>query len=92
MNKMSIIELKQLREIADNEINNRLDVNKEFYQKILKLKSILDSFSNKGIAINIEGDDLQKVIDETIYYFNYIKPSRKLKRKPPVQYRLEQAA
>ena len=44
MNKMSIIELKQLREIADNEINNRLDVNKEFYQKILKLKSILDSF------------------------------------------------
>lgn len=27
MNKMSIIELKQLREIADNEINNRLDVN-----------------------------------------------------------------
>lgn len=37
-------------------------------------------------------DDLQKVIDETIYYFNYIKPVRKLKRKPPVQYRLEQAA
>ena len=26
------------------------------------------------------------------YYFNYIKPMRKLKRKPPVQYRLEQAA
>ena len=37
-------------------------------------------------------DDLQKVIDETIHYFNYIKPMRKLKRKPPVQYRLEQAA
>ena len=37
-------------------------------------------------------DDLQKVIDETIYYFNYVKPMRKLKRKPPVQYRLEQAA
>ncbi len=37
-------------------------------------------------------DDLQKVIVETIHYFNYIKPMRKLKRKPPVQYRLEQAA
>jgi len=37
-------------------------------------------------------DDLQKVIDEAIHYFNYIKPMRKLKRKPPVQYRLEQAA
>ena len=37
-------------------------------------------------------DDLQKVIDEAVYYFNYIKPVRKLKRKPPVQYRLEQAA
>ena len=37
-------------------------------------------------------DDLQKVIDETVYYFNYIKPIRKLKRKPPVQYRIEQAA
>ena len=37
-------------------------------------------------------DDLKKVIDETVYYFNYIKPIRKLKRKPPVQYRLEQAA
>lgn len=37
-------------------------------------------------------DDLQKVIDESIYYFNYIKPIRKLKRKPPVQYRIEQTA
>ena len=37
-------------------------------------------------------DDLPKVIDEAVYYFNYIKPVRKLKRKPPVQYRLEQAA
>ena len=39
-----------------------------------------------------ECDDLQKVIDEAVHYFNYIKPLRKLKRKPPVQYRLEQAA
>ena len=37
-------------------------------------------------------DDLRQVIDETVYYFNYVKPIRKLKRKPPVQYRLEQAA
>jgi len=37
-------------------------------------------------------DDLQKVIDETVHYFNYIKPMQKLKRKPPVQYRPEQAA
>ena len=39
-----------------------------------------------------ECDDLKKVIDEAVHYFNYIKPVRKLKRKPPVQYRLEQAA
>ena len=39
-----------------------------------------------------KSDDLKNVIDETVYYFNYIKPVRKLKRKPPVQYRLEQAA
>lgn len=38
-------------------------------------------------------DDLKKVIDEAVYYFNYIRPIRtKCKRKPPVQYRLEQAA
>ena len=37
-------------------------------------------------------DDLNKVIQEAVYYFNYIKPLRKLKRKPPVQFRLEQAA
>lgn len=35
--------------------------------------------------------DLQKVIDETAHYFDYIKAMRKLKRKLPVQYRLEQA-
>ena len=37
-------------------------------------------------------DDLNKVIQEAVYYFNYIKPLRKLKRKPPVQFRLEQTA
>ena len=37
-------------------------------------------------------DDIHKVVSDTIYYFNYIRPVRKLKRKPPVQYRLELAA
>jgi len=37
-------------------------------------------------------DDIQKVVADTIYYFNYIRPVRKLKRKPPVQYRIELAA
>ena len=37
-------------------------------------------------------DDIKQVIDDAIYYFNYIKPLRKLKRKPPVQYRIELAA
>lgn len=37
-------------------------------------------------------DDLKMVVDEAIYYFNYIRPIRKLKRKPPVQYRIELAA
>ena len=36
-------------------------------------------------------DDIQKVVSDTIYYFNYIRPVRKLKRKPPVQYRIELA-
>ena len=34
-------------------------------------------------------DDIRKVISDTIYYFNYIKPLRKLNKKPPVQYRIE---
>ena len=37
-------------------------------------------------------DDLQNVIDQAVHYFNCVKPIRKLNRKPPVQYRLEQAA
>ena len=36
-------------------------------------------------------DDITKVVTDTIHYFNYIKPIRKLKRKPPVRYRLELA-
>ena len=36
--------------------------------------------------------DLKTVVDEAVYYFNYIRPIRKLKRKPPVQYRIELAA
>lgn len=37
-------------------------------------------------------DDLREVIDKAIHYFNCEKPIRKLNRKPPVQYRIEQAA
>ena len=37
-------------------------------------------------------DDIHKAVADTIYYFNYIRPVRKLKRKPPVQYRIELAA
>ena len=37
-------------------------------------------------------DDIHKVVDETVSYFNYIKPLRKLNKKPPVPYRLELAA
>ena len=37
-------------------------------------------------------DDIQKVVADTVHYFNYIRPVRKLKRKPPVQYRIELAA
>ena len=37
-------------------------------------------------------DDIHSVIDQAIYYFNYIRPVRKLNRKPPVQYRIELAA
>ena len=37
-------------------------------------------------------DDIHKVVSDTVYYFNYIKPLRKLNKKPPVRYRIEQAA
>lgn len=37
-------------------------------------------------------DDLYQVISNTINYFNYKKPIRKLNGKPPVQYRIEMVA
>ena len=37
-------------------------------------------------------DDIHQVVAETVHYFNYIRPLRKLNKKPPVQYRLELAA
>ena len=37
-------------------------------------------------------DDIMKVVADTVYYFNYIRPVRKLNRKPPVRYRIELAA
>ncbi len=36
-------------------------------------------------------DDLHKAVSDAVYYFNYLRPVRKLKRKPPVPYRLELA-
>ena len=37
-------------------------------------------------------DDITKVVSDTVHYFNYIRPVRKLNRKPPVRYRIELAA
>ena len=37
-------------------------------------------------------NDIRKAVSDTIYYFNYVRPVRKLKRKTPVQYRIELAA
>ena len=37
-------------------------------------------------------DDIHFVVDQAIHYFNYIRPVRKLNRKPPVQFRIEPAA
>ena len=37
-------------------------------------------------------DDITKVVSDTVHYFNYVKPLRKLNKKPPVQYRIELAA
>lgn len=39
-----------------------------------------------------QADDLKAVISEAIHYFNVIRPIRKLKGKPPVQFRIEQVA
>lgn len=37
-------------------------------------------------------DDIRSAVDHTIFYFNYIKPLRKLNKKAPVQYRIELVA
>ena len=37
-------------------------------------------------------DDIYAAVDETIFYFNNIKPLRKLNKKAPVQYRIELVA
>lgn len=37
-------------------------------------------------------DDILKVVDQAVFYFNYIKPVRRLNKKIPVQYRIELAA
>ena len=37
-------------------------------------------------------DDIHEVVKQTIHYFNYIKPLRKLNKKPPIPYRLESVA
>ena len=36
-----------------------------------------------------ECDDLHAVIEQTVHYFNYERPVRKLKGKPPALYRIE---
>ena len=37
-------------------------------------------------------DDIRKVVDDTVYYFNFIRPVRKLNKKPPVQFRIDLSA
>ena len=39
-----------------------------------------------------ERNDLRSVISEAIYYFNSIRPVRKLNGQPPVQFRIEQVS
>ena len=39
-----------------------------------------------------ENDDLRSVIEQAVHYFNYERPVRKLKGKPPVLYRTELVA
>lgn len=36
-------------------------------------------------------DDIFKVVDDAVHYFNYVKPVRNLNKKPPVQFRIELA-
>lgn len=39
-----------------------------------------------------ESDDLYTIVEQAIHYFNYERPVRKLKGKPPVLYRTELVA
>ena len=37
-------------------------------------------------------DDIRKVVDDTVFYFNFVRPVRKLNKKPPVQFRIDLSA
>lgn len=37
----------------------------------------------------LECDDLRAIIEQALHYFNYERPVRKLKEKPPVLYKTE---
>ena len=37
-------------------------------------------------------DDIRKVVDDTVFYFNFVRPIRKLNKKPPVQFRIDLSA
>ena len=39
-----------------------------------------------------KSDDIRKVVDDTVYYFNFVRPVRKLNKKPPVQFRIDLTA
>ena len=39
-----------------------------------------------------KADDLHKLVADVIHYFNTVRPIRKLNGKPPVQFRIVQAA
>ena len=37
-------------------------------------------------------DDIRKVVDDTVFCFNFVRPVRKLNKKPPVQFRIDLSA
>ena len=39
-----------------------------------------------------ESNDLRLIIEQAVYYFNYERPVRKLKGKPPVRFKTELVA
>ncbi len=94
-------------EILDYELSETFDkflvmkTAKRILEKAKSTDTTILFHSDQGVQYSSAGycnyfqywkcDNLQKVIDEAVHYFNYIKPLRKLNRKPPVQYRLEQA-